>query len=75
MDVRRPASLVDWSTAPQLVPMARAAFLLGVDRAVIDEIVSLGGVDAVERDGQTLIDKASLREFWELYHDSGGIDD
>ena len=75
MIARRPASLVDWSTAPQLVPMARAAFLLGLDVAAIDEIVSLGGVDAVDRDGETLIDKASLREFWELYHESIGIDD
>jgi len=69
MNTHRPASLVDWSFSPRLLPVARAAFLLGRDEATIQEIVELGGVDVVEQDGQTLIDRDSLREFWDVYHD------
>lgn len=71
----RPASLVDWSMAPAWVDFDHAAFLLGVDAATIEKIVGLGGVDAIERDGKTLVERDGLREFWEIYHDAIGADD
>jgi len=70
----RPASLVDWSTAPQWVSVDFAAFLVGVDVERIHEIVMLAGVDAIDRNGETLIDRDSLREFWDLYHAIGNDD-
>lgn len=71
---RRPVSLGDWSTAPEWVDVDLAAFLLDVDVATVDEIIDMAGVDAIERDGETLIDRESLREFWEIYHDVGDDD-
>jgi hypothetical protein len=64
----RPASLVDWSMVSEWITIDLAAFLIGVDAATIDEIIDLAGVDAMERDGETLIDRESLREFWDIYH-------
>lgn len=72
---KRPASLVDWSMSSQWVDVDFAAYLLGVDTSLINELVSLAGVEAVERDGEMLIERDSLREFWDLYHETLGSND
>ncbi len=63
----RPATLVDWYAAPKLVTVDQSSFLCGVSQVVIQEIIEAGGVELVESDGEILIDKASLREYWEIY--------
>ena len=69
-DFRRPASLADWLTAPDRLSVDQSAFLVGVDAQLIDDWVNTGAVDAFDApDGSTLIDKASLREFWDLVHE------
>lgn len=74
--VIRPASLVDWSMAPQWVAVDFAAFLVGVAADVVQEWIDQGLVEADERSGVTLVERASLREFWEIVHgDDGGLSD
>ena len=64
---RRPATLVDWISYPDRLSIAQAAFLVGRPTAQIEEWIDTGAVDAWDGDdGDTLVDKASLREFWEL---------
>jgi hypothetical protein len=65
--VERPATLVSWAAAPALIDRETAQYLIGVDEQILDEIITAGGVDLVERNGDTLIDKATLREFWEIF--------
>ena len=71
----RPATLVDWSMASDWISLDLAAFLLGVKVSMVNEIVMLGGVDAVEQGGQTLVERDGLREFWDIYHDAAGADE
>lgn len=59
--------MVAWVSAPPLVDRQTAAYLLGVDDQVVQQIIDAGGVELVDRADGTLIDKASLREFWEIY--------
>ena len=68
----RLSTMVDWDGAPDLVSIPVAAFLMGVDAVVINHLIDMAGVDAVDRDGETLIVKASLIEFWEIYRDATG---
>ena len=64
----RPATLVDWLSYPDRLSMSQAAFLVGRPVAQIEEWVNTAAVDAWDAaDGGTLVDKASLREFWEMY--------
>jgi len=66
--VARPATLVDWLSYPDRLSMSQAAFLVGRPVAQIEEWVNTAAVDAWDAaDGGTLVDKASLREFWEMY--------
>jgi hypothetical protein len=65
--LERPATLVAWVAAPALITCAMAQQLLGVDENTLQAIIAAGGVDLVQRNGSTLLDKASLREFWEIY--------
>ncbi len=69
MDSTQPrrATLVDWYAAPALVTVDQSSFLCGISTDAVHEIMDTGGVDLVEQDGDVLIDKASLREFWEIY--------
>jgi hypothetical protein len=60
--------MVDWISYPDRLSMKQAAFLVGRPVDEIEEWVNTGAVDAWDGvDGSTLVDKASLREFWELY--------
>jgi hypothetical protein len=64
----RPATLVDWISYPDRLRMEQAAFLVGRPVAEIEEWVDTAAVDAWDgAAGETLVDKASLREFWELF--------
>lgn len=64
----RPATLVDWISYPDRLSMSQAAFLVGRPVAEIEEWVETAAVDAWDgANGETLVDKASLREFWEMY--------
>jgi len=64
---RRPATLVDWISAPDRLSIAQAAFLVGQSANQIEEWINTGAVDAWDgAAGETLVDKASLREFWEM---------
>jgi hypothetical protein len=65
--VERPATLVSWVAAPALIDRQTAKHLIGVDDEILDEIIAAGGADLVESNGDTLIDKATLREFWEIF--------
>jgi len=71
----RLATMVDWDSAPELVPVDLAAFLMGVDVHVINHVIDLAGVEAVDRDGETLVVKSTLLEFREIYRDATGFDD
>lgn len=63
----RPATLVDWISYPDRLSMEQAAFLVGRSVTEIEEWVLTAAVDAWDgAEGETLVDKASLREFWEL---------
>jgi hypothetical protein len=65
--VARPATMVDWLSYPDRLSMTQAAFLVGRPVAEIEEWINTGAVDAWDgADGATQVDKASLREFWEL---------
>ena len=67
-EVPRPATMVDWLSYPDRLSMSQAAFLVGRPVTQIDEWVTAGAVDAWDgAAGETLVDKASLREFWEMY--------
>ena len=66
------STTVDWDGAPDLVTVPVAAFLMGVDVHVIDHLIDMAGVDAVDRDGETLVVKATLLEFREIYRDATG---
>lgn len=68
----RLSTMVDWDGAPDLVSVPVAAFLMGVDVHVIDHLIDMAGVDAVDRDGETLVVKATLLEFREIYRDATG---
>lgn len=64
----RPATMVDWLSYPDRLTLNQAAFLVGRPASQIEEWVDTAAVDAWDgSDGETLIDKASLREFWEIY--------
>jgi hypothetical protein len=74
--VQRPASLVDWSMAPAWVAVDNAAFLVGMAAEVVQDWIDQGLVEADDRSGVTLVERASLREFWEIVHgDDGGLFD
>lgn len=63
----RPATLVDWISYPDRLSMEQAAFLVGQPEGQIEEWINTGAVDAWDgADGSPQVDKASLREFWEL---------
>ena len=64
---QRRSTLVDWYAAPELVTVDQSSFLCGLSPDAIQEIMDTGGVDMVEKGEEVLIDKASLREFWEIY--------
>ncbi len=66
------STMVDWDGAPDLVTVPVAASLMGVDVHVIDHLIDMAGVDAVDRDGETLVVKATLLEFREIYRDATG---
>jgi len=57
----RPATLVDWSMAPAWVSVDFAAFLTGLDAGAIDQAITLAGVDAIERGGETFWQKVRSR--------------
>ena len=57
--------------APDWVSIDLAAFLTGLDAGAIDQAITLAGVEAMERDGKLLIDRDSLRDFWEMVHAVG----
>ena len=67
---RRPASLADWLTYPDRLSVEQSAFLVGVSTDLVENWIDTGAVDAFDApDGSTLVDKASLREFWDLVHE------
>ena len=72
---QRPATLVDWYAAPELVTVDQSSFLCGISLDAIKEIIDTGGVYTVEQGKELLIDKASLREFWEIYWETNSDDD
>lgn len=68
VSIRRPATLVDWVSYPDRLTFDQAAFLVGQPVEQVAEWANTAAVDAWDGpDGSTLIDKASLREFWEIY--------
>jgi hypothetical protein len=67
MTQQQPAGMVAWATAPQLIDRQTAAYLCGVDVETIQQIIDANGVELVDAEnGDCLIDRASLREFWEI---------
>lgn len=67
---RRPATLADWLCSPERLSVAQSAFLVGMPEQFIEDWVTTGAVDAYDdADGATLVDRDSLRDFWELVHD------
>lgn len=65
---QQPAGLVAWATAPKLIDKRTAAYLCGVDVETIQQIIDANGVELVDiENGESLIDRVSLREFWEIY--------
>lgn len=72
MIAARPASLVDWSMSPAWVTVDQAAFLTGLKPDVIyEELIGQAGVETIDLADAILIDRNSLRDFWEILHDSG----
>lgn len=71
-DSPRPATLVDWISYPERLSIEQAAFLVGQPEDQIEEWIETGAVDSWDdTDGSTQVDKASLREFWELVWEIG----
>lgn len=69
--IARPATLVDWAMAPDLLGVAIAARLVGRTEADIWQVIEQGGVETIGDNGAVLIDKRSLREFWEIVCELG----
>jgi hypothetical protein len=62
--------MVDWLSYPERLSVDQAAFLVGVPTDLIEGWITTGGVDAFDgAQGETLVDKMSLREFWDLVHE------
>lgn len=61
----RPATLVDWTFAPEWLTLEEAARLSGHDAETLRWIIEDGGVDTREEGDAVLIETRSLREFQE----------